>query len=136
MFTMRISPKLSVKPLASRNRRAAKEMPLIAWRIPLCMGRRKLRWRTRNAADGATGAPSAIDEADLPLVGTALEELFWRPSPELRDVLVGLDRNVRQGRSEHRMVYLLNARDVDVLDRVVVVVHLERASRRFDRRGP
>src|SRR2546429_307739 len=59
MFTMRISPKLSVKPLASRNRRAAKEMPLIAWRIPLCMGRRKLRWRTRNAADGAPVAPSA-----------------------------------------------------------------------------
>ena len=30
MFTTRIKPKVIVKPLASRNRSAAKEMPLIA----------------------------------------------------------------------------------------------------------
>ncbi len=30
MFTTRISPKLSVKPLASRNSSAANETPLIA----------------------------------------------------------------------------------------------------------
>ena len=37
MFTTRINPKLSVKPLASRNSSAANETPLIAWRTPLFM---------------------------------------------------------------------------------------------------
>jgi hypothetical protein len=38
--------------------------------------------------------PPAVDAVELPLVRSALEELLRRPGPKLRDVLIGLDRNV------------------------------------------
>jgi hypothetical protein len=46
-----------VKPLARRNRSAAKEIPLIAWRTPLFMrkGRLASAW-VRRATGGALGA--------------------------------------------------------------------------------
>src|SRR5262249_53488496 len=58
----------------------------------------------------------------LALVRTPLEKFLRLPRPELRDVLVGLERDVGQHLTDHRMFDLLNARDVHVLDRVVVVV--------------
>src|SRR5215472_7814072 len=125
MFTTRIKPKLSVNPLASRNRRAAKEIPLIAWRMPLPM---------RKACTSACAAPRN-PRRRLALVRTPLEKFLRLPRPELRDILVGLERDVGQHLANHRMFDLLNARDVHVLDRVVVVVQLESPAWRFHGRG-
>jgi hypothetical protein len=46
------------------------------------------------AAGGFREGPPAVDAVELPLVRSALEELLRRPGPKLRDVLIGLDRNV------------------------------------------
>src|SRR6266508_5383492 len=134
MFTTRIKPKLSVKPLASRNRRAAKEIPLLASRTPQFM--RKLgpdcRARARRRATGGAWAPPEPETGRLALVRTPLEEFLRVPGPELRDVLVGLERNVGQHLADDRMFDLLNARDVHVLNRVVVVVQLKSPARRSE----
>src|SRR5215212_5562634 len=107
--------------------------------MPLCIERRP-QWRpcpgrTFGSAAPLSAPPSETRVRRLPLVRAALEEFFRRPRPELRDVLVGLDRHVDEDRPESRMCYLLDLGDVDVLDRVVVGVHLERAARRLDRCG-
>src|SRR3954452_5660662 len=104
--------------------------------MPLCIERRPRGGRAPAAPCGRRlrfrAPPSETRVRRLPLVRAALEEFFRRPRPELRDVLVGLDRDVDEDRAESRMGYLLDLGDVDVLDRVVVGVHLERAARRLD----
>src|SRR6266540_6725627 len=98
MFTTRIKPKLSVKPLASRNRRAAKEIPLIAWRTPLFMRKLdRIGEHVRGAVQpAAPWAPPEPETGRLALVRAPLEEFLRLPGPELRNVLVGLERNVGQ----------------------------------------
>src|SRR5215208_7825200 len=104
--------------------------------MPLCIERRP-QWRPclgralRSAAP-LWGAAVRTRVRRLPLVRAALEEFFRRPRPELRDVLVGLDRHVDEDRAESRMGYLLDLGDVDVLGRVVVGVNFERAARSLD----
>src|SRR5262249_37563172 len=141
--------KVSVNPLASRNRSAAKDTPLIAWRMALCIVRNTggdgLMQDFRQAAPRSRYPPRIKSGAGFfrrrcsrgsALVATTLEGLLRRPGPELRDVLVGLDRNVGEHRAQDRVVDLLNAGHVDVLHRVVVVVELELATRGFDRDAP
>src|SRR5262245_39210152 len=94
--------------------------------------------KTLDVAMAAAHAPGGCREAPsvrggLPLVRSALQELLRRPGPELRHVFISLDRNVDQYRSNHGVIDLLNARHVDVLDWVVIFVHLERAARGLDR---
>src|SRR3712207_1463039 len=124
MLTTRIRPNDSVNPLASRNSKAASDTPLTACRIALLVIR--------------SAAPTASRRAPAPkgsaLVRSALEELLGRIRPELRHLLVGLDGHVDQHVAEHRVLDLLDLRDVDVLDRVVVLVEAQRPARRVDLR--
>src|SRR5262245_15458883 len=102
MLTTRISPNDRVNPLASRNRSAANDTPLIAWMMPLCMESScagltrasRLGWQGRAFSIGMAGTRPAMTRwAHSPLVRPALQELLRLPGPELRHVLVGLDRN-------------------------------------------
>src|SRR5262245_22729475 len=150
MFTTRISPNESVKPLASRKSNAASETPLIAWRIALVIevGREARGTRSRAAGPStwSRGSPRRtalprhrsrrrVARASLALVRPLLEELLRRPGPELRHLGIGLDRHVDHDLAHHGMLDLLDAEDVNVLDRVVVGVELERAARRLHLHG-
>src|SRR5262247_2134872 len=130
MFTTRISPNDSVNPLASRNRSAASETPLIAWRIALVI-RVSIKRTARPRISCAAAAPLGSARRSLALVRSLLEELLRRPGPELRDLGVGLDRHVDHDLAHHRVLDLLDAGDVDILNRVIVGVELERAARRL-----
>src|SRR5688500_3751573 len=114
MLTTRIRPKVTVKPLATRNSSAASEVPLIAWRIALVV---------------TSLAPG------LPLVRSSLQELLRLPGPELRHGRVGLHRHVGEHLAQHRMLDLLDLRDVDVLHGVVVLVEAQGAARCIDLRA-
>src|SRR3990167_1155186 len=121
MFTTRIRPKVSVKPLASRKSSAASEAPLIAWRMALVVMARS--GGTRRQAAAAWRPAARRPGPGLPLVRSPLQELLGRPFPELGHRLVGLERHVGEDVAEHRVLDLLDPGDVDVLDRVVVRVH-------------
>src|SRR5688500_19569178 len=110
MLTTRIRPKDRVKPLASRNSSAASDRPLIACSTALLI---------------KAFCASA-------LVRAALEEFLGLVGPELRYRGIGLHRHVGQHIAEHRVLDLLDARYVHILDRVVVGVELERPARRLD----
>src|SRR5688572_9947007 len=114
MLTTRMRPKVTVKPLATRKSSAASEVPLIACR----------------SAPVATSLASG-----LPLVRPPLQELLRLPRPELGNGRVRLERHVRQHVTEDGVLDLLHLRDVDVLDRVVVLVEAQRAARRVDADG-
>src|SRR5687768_3636403 len=66
------------------------------------------------------------------LVRALREELLGLPGPELRDGLVGLHGPGDLHVAEDRVLYLLDLGDIDVLDRVVVFVELQRPARRLD----
>src|SRR5687768_17106384 len=102
MFTTRIRPKESVKPLASKKSSAASETPFNACRTAL----------VNMQNQGQTGVcPGSVP--GLALIGPVLEEFLGLPLPELRHVLVGLDRHVGEHLAQHRVLDLLDARDVD-----------------------
>src|SRR5262245_46500646 len=129
MFTTRISPNESVKPLASRKSNAASETPLIAWRIALVIGvGREARGARRRTARPRDRSRRRVARASLALVRPLLEELLRRPGPELRHLGIGLDRHVDHDLAHHRVLDLLDAGDVDILNRVIVGVELERAA--------
>src|SRR3990170_3364472 len=130
MFTTRMRPNVSVKPLASRKSSAASEVPLIACRTALLvMGRNGV---TRRRPRGRRGRRARRPGRGSPLVWPPLQELRGRPLPELGHRLVRLERHVGEDVAEHRVLDLLDPRDVHVLDRVVVLVHAHRTAGRVD----
>src|SRR5262249_11259814 len=64
--------------------------------------------RVRGAAQPATQWAKRTPQRRLALVRTPLEKFLRLPRPELRDILVGLERDVGQHLANHRMFDLLN----------------------------
>src|SRR5216110_3106920 len=123
-FAMRISPKMSEKPAASRNSR-----PPRARLFSVCM----IQYCTRNGA----GCPGPVLLPCLRLeilrgrpvarVHRILQELLRLVGPELAHVRVGVDHPVHEA-----PVLALDLADIDVADHVAVLVKAHRAAAGVD----
>src|SRR5262249_49643861 len=123
-FAMRIRPKISEKPAASRNSSPPRARLFSVWMIQYCTKKR-------------AGCPGPLDpfllgfevlrRRPIARIHRVLEEVRLLVRPELADVRVGVDDGVHKA-----PVLALHLADVDAADDVPEVVELDRTARGVD----
>src|SRR5258708_27889097 len=106
-FAIRISPKMSEKPAASRNRSPPSARLFSVWMTQNCRSRLQI-----------------LRRREVARVHRVLEELLGLVGPELAHVRIGLDHGVHQP-----AVLALHLAAVVVADDVAVLVEADRAAR-------
>src|SRR5215472_6768998 len=121
-FGIRISPKISEKPADSRNNRPPNVTLLTVSSTQNVISALQLSY----PASGGMLLYSALGQRRIiARVDGMREELLFRPSPELADVLVGLDGLVPELEPVFG-AFRYHASEVDIADYVVEVIELER----------
>src|SRR3954469_13004618 len=96
-LAMRIRPKMSENPAASRNSSPPSARLFSVWMTQNCMERSEAaRWNQSSEAARWSSLLQVLRRREVPRVHRVLQELLGLVGPELADVGIGMDHRVHQ----------------------------------------